>query len=196
MLKDTIKNKLMEQFVPVIQSFDAKDIYAISFFVYDYDDHPCKPTVTLGYNTEEEVKKNLRYLDEPEARWNYACWIQNQESIFGYDADTMALLKEWILENNFLYMEHYNPYDTTTELTHEMEKITKAFVEILIETVKEIHNKGIIREKFGRDIPILIHELEYYDEIGEQNRRANGVELVKDFSDYINSLYDITLLYP
>lgn len=190
MLKDKIKNKIIEQFVPVIQSFDEEDIYVISFFVYDFEDNPCKPTVTLGYNTEKEVAKNLCYFDEQEVRWNYACWMQNQESIFGYDKNIMDLLREWILENNLLYMEHYNPYDTTTELMNELGKITKSFVEILIEVVKEIHKSGVIKEKLGRDIPILIHELDYYDEIAKQNIEANGLELVKSFVDYINRLYE------
>lgn len=189
MLKEKIKNKLIEQFVPVIQSFDEEDIYVISFFVYDFEDNPCKPTVTLGYNTEEEVAKNLCYFDEQEVRWNYACWMQNQESIFGYDKNTKDLLREWVLENNLPYVEHYNPYDTTTELVHELEKITEGFVEILIEVVKEIHKSGVIKEKLGRNIPILIHELEYYDEIAKQNIEANGLELVKSFVNYINSLY-------
>jgi len=190
MLKDKIKNKIIEQFVPVIQAFDEEDIYVISFFVYDFEDNPCKPTVTLGYNTEKEVAKNLCYFDEQEVRWNYACWMQNQESIFGYDKNIMDLLREWILENNLLYMEHYNPYDTTTELMNELGKITKSFVEILIEVVKEIHKSGVIKEKLGRDIPILIHELDYYDEIAKQNIEANGLELVKSFVDYINRLYE------
>lgn len=35
---------------------------------------------------------------------------------------------------------------------------------------------------------ILIHELEYYDQIAEQNIEANGEDLVKDFTDWIYSM--------
>jgi hypothetical protein len=38
---------------------DAPDIYAISFFIYDEDDDPQKPTITIGYNTESQVKRVL-----------------------------------------------------------------------------------------------------------------------------------------
>ena len=58
----------------------------------------------------------------------------------------------------------------------------------MIEAVKEIHEQGVLTLKFGRELPIIIHELEYYDEIAEQNIEANGDEIVNDFSEWcINS---------
>ena len=182
MLKENIKNEIIASFIPLINSWEIDDIYVISFFVYDMEDNPCKPTVTLGYNTEQEVIKNLKYADEQEVeqevRWNYAYWPQNVEGTYGVNETSRTLIKEWILENNFLYMKHYNPFDTTTELMTELGKITDSFVQILIEVVKELHSSGVIRKKFKYDIPILIHELEYYDKIAEQNIEANGLELV------------------
>jgi hypothetical protein len=38
---------------------------------------------------------------------------------------------------------------------------------------------------FGRAIPVLIHELEYCDEIAEQNVRANPDGLADDFARWI-----------
>ena len=35
-----------------------------------------------------------------------------------------------------------------------------------------------------KELPILIHELEYYDEIAEQNIEANGEDLVSDFTNW------------
>ena len=43
----------------------------------------------------------------------------------------------------------------------------------------------MLTKKLGKELPILIHELEYYDEIAEQNIEANGEKLVKDFSKWI-----------
>ena len=69
-----------------IASWDEPDIYAISLFMYDDEDNPCKPTVVLGYNTEAEYKRNVRFADSPhEARWNYVFWLQNNELSFGTD---------------------------------------------------------------------------------------------------------------
>lgn len=55
---------------------------------------------------------------------------------------------------------------------------------MLIDIVRDIHASGLLQDKFGKEIPILIHELEYYDEIVEQNIRANGEELVREFAEF------------
>lgn len=59
--------------------------------------------------------------------------------------------------------------------------ITQKFVDLLVSIVQELHSSGFIRNKFKKDIPILIHELEYYDTIAEQNLRANPADTVADF---------------
>ena len=66
----------------------------------------------------------------------------------------------------------------------EMETVTKKFVEELISIVKEIHQTGLLTEKYGKEIPIIIHELEYYDEIAEQNIEANGLDGLEDFIEF------------
>lgn len=189
MLKDIIKDEIISRFIPIINTWEREDIYAISFYVYDLEDNPCKPAITLGFNTEEEVSNMLKYADEQEVRWNYAYWIQNMESTYGWDDTSYNHIKEWVIENNFLYKENYNPFDTSMELIIELRKITEAFVQILIDVVNEIHSSGLITTNLKSDIPIIIHELEYYDKIAKQNIEANGLDLVKDFVNYINSLY-------
>lgn len=48
--------------------------------------------------------------------------------------------------------------------------------------VKELHEEGIIEQKFGKALPLIIQELEYYDLIEEQNKRANPEEVIKEFA--------------
>ena len=38
------------------------EIYAFSFFVYDYEDDPRRPTLTIGYNTYANFKKQVNTL--------------------------------------------------------------------------------------------------------------------------------------
>ena len=64
------------------------------------------------------------------------------------------------------------------------EVVTPTFVKEIIEVVRDIHNEGIIKNKFGRELPILIHELEYYDEIANQNLEANGQYLPEGFIEF------------
>lgn len=170
-----MKELLMNSIKETIKTWNEPDIYAISLFVYDEDDNPCKPTVTLGYNTEAVYESEIENAwDAEEARWNYAFWLQNDEMVFGID-ETEAVVKKWILENGLPYSEDAEFED------EEYEAVTKAFVAVLVDIVKDLHASGFIKDTFGKPIPILIHELEYYDEIAEQNIEANGEELVKEF---------------
>ena len=71
-----------------------------------------------------------------------------------------------------------------TKYIGTMKEITDAFVSILIDIVREIHEQGLLIQKFGKELPVIIHELEYYDKIAEQNIKANGEKLVKDFAGW------------
>lgn len=172
-MKEQIKSMIIES----IGTWTDTDIYALSLFVYDENDNTSKPTVTLGYNTERQVKESLEegFADKREARWNYAFWLQNSFFEFGR-GDTAETVKNWVIDNGFEYVED----DSEAEFGEESE-ITKAFVSLLVEIVRELHEEKVLTAKFGKELPILIHELEYYDEIADQNLEANGKQLVKDF---------------
>ncbi len=164
-----MKEKLAALIKQAISEWEAEDIYAISLYVYDEEDDLCRPTVTLGYNTERQVAESLEEAsDELEARWNYAFWLQNQVFCWGVE-ESAEEVQNWLSEQDLLDQE---------------EEITEAFVEMLVEIVREIHASGLLTDRFGKEIPILIHELEYYEEIAEQNIRANGEELVREFAEF------------
>ncbi|MCH5272789.1 MAG: hypothetical protein J1E35_03875 [Lachnospiraceae bacterium] len=168
-----MKEKLQSLIEQEIVKWKEEDIYAVSLYVYDEEDDPCRPTVTLGYNTERQVAESLPDAsDEQEARWNYAFWLQNEELCWGR-GDTAEDIKEWVSGQN---------------LRDREDEITGAFVELLVAIVKDIHTSGLLKDKFGKEIPVLIHELEYYDEIAEQNIRANGEELVRDFVKFCSGM--------
>lgn len=186
-----IKEQIKKMIIDSIENWTDEDIYAVSLYVYDYNDNPCKPTVTLGYNTESQVKSETKNAyDEDEARWNYAFWLQNQEFIFG-ENETANTVKEWVESKGLPYYEDDNfDLDWNDDKLYEpLEKITQSFVSMLIEIVQEIHADRILSRKYGKELPILIHELEYYDEIVQQNIQANGPELVKKFVEWCDSLW-------
>lgn len=159
-----MKNLLSARIKSSIRDWQKSDIYAVSLFVYDNDDNPCEPTVTLGYNTNANYNTEIKNAsDSSEAKWNYAFWLQNQELVFGID-ETKPAVQEWIVRNGYSY-----------------EGITGAFIRVLVDVVKELHSSGFIKAQFGKELPVLIHELEYYDEIGKQNIEANTLELVEEF---------------
>ncbi len=179
-MKDQIKQLIVDN----INAWTDTDIYVVSLFVYDNNDNPCKPTVTLGYNTESQVQSTIEFAsDEEEARWNYAFWLQNNFFVFGED-ETAETVKNWIITSGFPYFEDDDISLDNEEAIEKTSEITSAFVSILIDIVRDIHELGILTQKFGKELPIIIHELEYYDKIAEQNIKANGEQLVKDFAEW------------
>ena len=143
-----MKEKFQRLIEQKISEWQEDDIYAVSLYVFDEEDDPCRPVAVLGYNTERQVQKSLpEASDEQEARWNYAFWIQNAEMCLG-QGDTAEDIKAWITEQGL--------WDSEDE-------ITPKFVEFLVAIVQDIHASGLLKDKFGEEIPILIHELEYYE---------------------------------
>lgn len=168
-----MKEKLKELMIESINSIQENDIYAFSIFLQDMDDDPLQPVIVFGYNTERQFEGSLNETDELEARWNFAFWLQNSEFVFG-ENDTAWVVEQWMKLHNFIGL-------TDDEID---EVVTPTFVKEIIEVVRDIHDEGIIKDKFGRELPILIHELEYYDEIAKQNQEANGQYLPEGFVEF------------
>ena len=183
-----LKNEIIERIKPIISSWNnIIDIYAISFYVYDNQDNPCEPTITLGFNTEKNYIENISNASSNlEARWNYAFWLQNEELVFATD-ETAKIVKQWIIQKGFPYFTYEEIFhsNVSVDVEEKIEGITNEFLKILISVVKEFHETGFIKNNFKKEIPIIIHELEYYDKIAEQNIEANKLELVQDFVDFI-----------
>ena len=184
------KNEIAAKIKPIISSWNnITDIYAISLFVYDKGDNPCEPTFTLGYNTENQCRNSVSDASSPlEARWNYAFWLQNEELVFG-ESETSKSVKNWILSSKLPYFTCHEMFETdAADEVDEADfyKITHEFINILISVVQELHDTGFIKSTFPKNIPVIIHELEYSDTIAQQNIKANGLDLVQGLVDFIN----------
>jgi len=198
-LLDFIVRKI-GQSVQDMSKDESNEIYVYTFFVYDFDDDPRFPTVTFGYNTVENYKDEAANASsEAEAKWNYAFWLQNSICEIGTEADEegRSLVKTWI-QSLGLYYEDYDEdecfeddedfdEEAFDKLLEENDKkgneITCQFIQLLIEAVQILHQSNAV------DCLVLIHELEYYREIAEQNIAANGAERVQEFVDWIESMY-------
>ena len=164
-----MKEKVQQSIEQKISEWQVDDIYAISLYVFNEEDDPRRPVAVLSYNTERQVQKSTPAAsNEQEARWNYAFWLQNQEMCWG-QGDTVEDIKEWVTEQDLLDRE---------------DEITEKFVGLLVAIVQDIHASGLLRDKFGKELPILIHELEYNEKIAQQNFEANGEALDKDFISF------------
>jgi hypothetical protein len=159
---------------------DAPDVYVVSLWVNDEDDDPLRPTAMVGFNTEAAARQALRRAHDPdEVRWNFAHWLQNNIGILcGSEEDPAGVsLRDQSIADGTLKLDRYG-------------SASVAFVGVLEEVVRFLHSSGVIVDVFGRRIPVVIHELDYYAKIAEQNRRANPGDLINDFSSWVEGLYE------
>ena len=159
---------------------ELSDIYVYSFFVSDIDDDPRHPSLTIGYNTRTNLKETIKdATSAEEAKWDYAFWLQNELAVIGKDVTSQELIEEWI-ENKNLYYTDGDEDDDYETCVDKGEKITTAFNTSLIHAVQQLHVKHVT------NLPILIHELDYDDDIKKQNIRANGIKRVGEFTTWID----------
>jgi len=195
MTTEIFSNQTFDKIREAIVRFDNRivpDIYVISFLKYDNDDDPRRPGLTVGYNTYTQCQAcspksgqqatSLIASNLQEAKWNYAFWLQNEELIIGrHEYDPVS---DWVKELPYYYSdkEEVDDIDRTLVLG---EKIKKSFMNIIVSHAKRLHDENIIRAKFGKDIPIVIHELEYYDTPLYWTKQGNPEGLVREFEDWI-----------
>ena len=98
-----IKNKILEWRIK-----DMQEVYVLSFFIYDDEDDPRKPTLTFGYNTMSNYHKNIeKASNAQETKWNYAFWLQNEEIIIARNSDIkgIELRNKWITNLGLMYSD-------------------------------------------------------------------------------------------
>lgn len=198
---------IYETFAQEIRSWEEAtrdDIYAVSFFVYDYDDDPRQPEVYLSYNTLTYWRERVERGAEPgEAKWNFALWPQDFKAIIatpdgegyvGPDTEGRALRQAWLASEGLddgdedldSAEAHEQGHDIaqTFDLMQQGQDVTQRFVALCVRAARRLHESGVIADAFGRTVPIIVHELEYYDEIRAQTREANPPGAMAEFERY------------
>lgn len=188
--------KRAQQGIAAIPPDTAKDIYALSFYFWADEDDARKATLTVGYNTNarwksctpakgQQPKWPIASSSE-EAKWNYAFWLQEEGTacVIGEDEMDASLRQKWIQSFDSWYTdeEQSEDFDRTLELD---QKIMCEFINLCMQVAFRLHGDGVIKKTFGRDIPIIIHELEYNEQHAEATKLANPKGLTKEFSKWI-----------
>ena len=163
---------------------ERADIYAVSFFIYDDDDDPRRPSLTVGYNTNQKWHDSIADASgSDEAKWNYAFWLQNDLWATGR-GEWASRIEAWVdgLGLSYTDEDEEADFDRCMELGA---KITASFVSLACEVAARLHATGTIVTVFGRPLPIIIHELEYYDQIADQTANANPPGLAGEFVSWV-----------
>ena len=170
-----------------ISSEEAAQTYAVSFWVNDEEDDPRVPVLTIGTNTEAQFRASVANADDDaEARWNFAFWLQNELAVVGGPADHAGRA---IVDALFATLGLHLAEDDFSPASEAVsDRMTTAFVSCCVDAARRLHEEGALHASFGRDLPVLVHELEYYDAIIEQNSRCNPPHLIAGFKRWIESM--------
>ncbi len=175
-LKGFLKNKICD----CISKWKEDNIYAVSFLVLpnevnEYRGYTNVTEFFVGYNAEKDCQGAGLLAEE---RWNYAFWRQNEVPVIQADEkdEGMRLLFDWYAEKG-LDKIGYEDYDACYD--SEMRYIGKGPVgcyELVSEVAtvaEELQKEGFIKAKFGKPLPIIIHNLEYPWYMLEACKKAN-----------------------
>ncbi|MFC9057265.1 hypothetical protein ACFTXB_04305 [Streptomyces sp. NPDC057074] len=183
---------LAERAISSISAAEAEDIYVISFFIDNERDDPRQPTLSIGYNTEAQFRRSIADAsDEAETRWNYAFWLQNELTVIGdltRDPDGATARRQWITELGLWYDdEPTHPEDWMTTVGPTAALIEANFNQACVQLARDLHNDGVIKSAIGKPVPVVLHELEYYDGIARRTEAANPPGLADDFTAWVRS---------
>ena len=174
-----------------ILSIDDKftnEIYALSLWYYIDNDDPRLPKIEFSFNTKSNVTQSIAQAsDENEAKWNFAFWLQNTLTEIGGEND--ELLKNWFKTTPYYYSDIDKSIARRDDKFYDRilvkaSEFCDGFIEEIILLVHRLFSDKVIEKKFGQNIPILIHELEYYDKPINWTLRANPNGLVDDFVNW------------
>ena len=165
---------------------DRRDVYVISFYVYDEEDDPRRPTLTVGFNTNDQWRSSTpEASSELEAKWNFAFWIQNAVVTCGGGED--SLVDRWVESTGHWFSDEDEDADFEGCLAMG-EEITKLWIKECCRAVQILHSTGVVIDLFGKAVPVLVHELEYYEEIAAQNEAINPEGVCDEFAKWIRDL--------
>jgi len=183
--------RLAAEAISAIPAAEAPDVYALSFFIDNEDDDPRRPVLTVGYNTDTQVGRTLHNASDPaEARWNYAFWLQNELTVVGdgnSDPAGAAARDEWIRGLGLWYEEPVDAADWVSSVGALAAEIEGRFNQACCQLVRSLHATGFIERHLGRPVPVLIHELEYYEGIARRTENANPTGLADDFIAWVRN---------
>ena len=174
-----LEQVLYEKVKGIMSTWDEEDIYAVSFFVeanemLSFREYDNVSQFCISYNTETDCEGAGIHSEE---RWNYAFWRQDECPIIEADDNCpeMQLLFDWYREQGI---------ENIGEETDDWENGPVGYQELVSLTTKvarRLQDEGFLKEKFGRPIPIIIHDLEYCPCTLEATEYANPNGEAADF---------------
>ncbi|MEV2253121.1 hypothetical protein AB0I94_21500 [Streptomyces sp. NPDC050147] len=188
--------RIVERFPEALKS----EIYVVSFSIWRVDYDPRRPYVDIGYNTESQVRRVMESecSYEGAARWEYAYWILDGfEAIGCIPSDPVGseLFAEHAMRKGIWYEGEADPLELMPaegagegEPGTLYERLVLDFAEECIDVACSLHADGRLAAALGREVPIVVFDMDQPGWEVEATERANPPGLIADFVDHVNEL--------
>jgi hypothetical protein len=166
------------------------EIYVLSFRIWRVDGDERHPYVAIGYNTETRYEREAYPEDPGEARWNYALWLLDGFELLGNVPEDPAGSPLYVEEVRDLGIWFDGDYDFLTmdvpeeeeaELDARSDLLRFHFSDAVIGLARHLHTDGLLAEIFGRDLPVVVFDMDSPGWEIEATRAANPPESIVDF---------------
>ncbi|MFZ5826140.1 MAG: hypothetical protein ACOY94_17730 [Bacillota bacterium] len=174
------------------------EIYVVSLYI-DFDAGPHHMKVWLYYNTRSHLQSVIEQGEEPEeARWNFALWEQDYITAVGLTAEECQNLADE--QSRFLlaaWLKEQGLYRTDREIEAMLqsgdpdlyidwdEQVRERLLDLVVGVARQLQETGVVLAKFGRSIPLLVHEWDYNPWTLEATRCANPEGLAAAFEEWL-----------
>ncbi|MFD9030803.1 hypothetical protein ACFVZW_06550 [Streptomyces sp. NPDC059567] len=90
--------------------------------------------------------------------------------------------REWITELGLWYEEPTDHAAWVPVIGPLAAQIESHFNQTCCRLARTLHTTGVIERSVGRSVPVIVHEVEYYEEIARRTEPANPPGLAHDFT--------------
>jgi hypothetical protein len=166
------------------------EIYALSFRIWRIDGDERHPYVAIGYNTETQYGRETYPEDPGEARWNYALWLLDGFEMLGNVPEDPAgspLYVDEVKELGIWFDGDYDfyamdlPEEAEAELDAKSDLLQLHFHDCVIDLARHLHTDGVLAEIFGRDLPVVVFDMDFPGWEIEATEAANPPASIVDF---------------
>lgn len=101
-------------------------------------------------------------------------------------------LRRWLSSTPYYFSDEDDEAAADDDLLFDQllvkgKHLETVFMEGIKELVLSLHNDGVIKTSFGRKIPVILHELEYYDKPISWTKEVNESYLIEEFITVYNN---------
>lgn len=168
---------LYQKVKDIINQWDLKSAKVIGIVVQEFDEQNID--IAVAYQEWEDYSQ----IDDKEECWNYACWDADHEEAL-IDEKNQGEVRQWLEKQGVKrvgYDEEEDCYDENCIYIGNGPNGLTELIGLLKEVVLRLHQDEIIKKKAGRDLPVILTDLEYVWYFIEATKEVNQHELIEDF---------------